>query len=273
MKKKLATLVTMWGVDLFFLSLIAIIFMIVFPVLENIKIFQTLILIFVFIGAISLWFAYIYSIVHVCKNNEFTQNKKIINLLLVLILSVFYTPIYYTRYVIKDKKWLGILKTVLYVLTFSVAIIGSLISIFNDLNTTQTAKYITSDNIVSIELTDNFNCETEDIGGYKLYCSSKFKNQSVGVFNYDFSFDTPYILEFHMNQLLKNYKAEGYIVQNEQRKGSLQKAEIVKNSSIYYVVVEVKEFDKTLKSVLIYCGNNKDVYQKYFASVNLIQNK
>lgn len=272
MKKKLTTLVTMWGVDLFFLSLIGIIFMIVFPGLENIKTFQTLILIFVFIGAGSLWFAYIYSIVHIFKNNELTQNIKITNLLLVVILSAFYTPIYYTKYVIKDKKWLGIAKTVLYTIIFIGTITFALGSSIKDAASAKPVKYITSDNVVSIELTDNFNCETENIGGYKLYCSSRFKNQAVGVFNYSFSFDTSYILEFHVNQLLKNYKAEGYIVKNEQQQGSLQKIEIFKDFSTYYIVVEVKEFNKTLKSVLVYFGDEEEAYKDIFSSVKRLQN-
>ena len=77
----------------------------------------------ILIGTICIYYSYIYCLIHVCKNKELKDEKKVKNLLLILFLSIFYIPIYYTKYVTKEKQWYGIFNSIFFILMFIIVII------------------------------------------------------------------------------------------------------------------------------------------------------
>lgn len=123
MKKKLLTFFTMGGWILLFvlgflllgLSIVAELFAVLF-----ISIFMLL------LSIIGSWISYIYCIIHAAKNVN-KSDKGVVSLILILIFGLFYLPIYYTNYVLKDKKWLGILTCVITSLLFIIFYVAALI--------------------------------------------------------------------------------------------------------------------------------------------------
>lgn len=114
MKKKLLTFFTMGGWLLLIVIGIALLFLmgLTNSGLESMSIGMSIVsLILILLGSFSSWVGYIYCIVHVCKSGKLSDNG-VVSLILILLFGIFYTPIYYTNHVLKDKKWWGILTSV-----------------------------------------------------------------------------------------------------------------------------------------------------------------
>ena len=269
MKRNLITLIVMEGVNLFFIGLLYLFGITFVPRLSEIQPLFIAMVVSLFIGIGCVWFTYIYSIVHVCKNNELSSKERTTNLILIIIFSVFYAPIYYTKYVIKDKKWWGILNCVIYSVLYLIIFGGLLIGIVYTLDEPagEMMEVVTKDNLLSVELTNNYTCKSEDMGGYELYCSNNYKAEIFGIFNYDFTYDSEYILEFHTNQLVDTYKKEGMNIVSEQTDNLIRKVEMSLDGVSYYITMEVKEFNKSLKSVLVHVGEEKEKYNKIVSSI------
>ena len=73
-------------------------------------------------GLVCYIFSLLFCIVHCIKNKELNAGKKIIKIILLLLLGLFYIPIYYTKYVMQKKKWLGIVECLVFILGFIVVL-------------------------------------------------------------------------------------------------------------------------------------------------------
>ena len=135
----------------------------------------------------------IYSLINAIKcikdNKKWSQTEKKKKIALSIILNIYYLPIFYTRHIYTDKnrKWWGILDTVLYaIFTFSTVLIF-LFNAFlvNIIIPNGQANYIVDDRKLSLVLNENFECfDGEKDDGFSFYCSNILSEETIMAFNY-----------------------------------------------------------------------------------------
>ena len=153
---------------------------------------------------------------------EVFNSKRKWRCILLILFPLFYLPIYYTKYVSKEEKYLGIILclsslvlsyfTYVYANTWMSKLLHDLYKDSVIINNHFT--YPTKDNLFSIDVSSDFRCKNSDIGDYVISCEKLGDDSFIGVYRYDI---TDYeeekiveILTFHLNQSLEYISEHGY---------------------------------------------------------------
>lgn len=270
MKDKIRNFVVMEGVDLFVaMPLLMMVVLLFFP--NNLQLVFVLMGIFI-IAYICFLYSYIWCIVHACKNKELDKNKKIVHVLLIVFLSVFYIPIYYSKYVMKNKLWYGILNCILAIICYIAMIILAVFLVFQNMTENKEVTYNSNDNFVSIKLDGDFSCKTEDIGGYNLYCFNNSLGEDVGIFNYTNRDDVDFLLDFHIKQAVDSLKKDGYklISQKKDDNYGFTKLILEKDGKRISSIVDVKFVTDQYITIVVYSGEDDDDNEDFIEIANEI---
>lgn len=151
----------------------------------EIGILMILLLLFAVVSGLVAGGVNIYTLVHVCQNKEFNNNKKIVWVALIATLGMFASPIYAFKYIFKVKNFplaviiYSVIMGFLYILYIATMVFSNFSEDF--LVSKQTGK--TKDNLVEITINDNY--EIKDVGEYDFYAIDEENNMLIGLFTYD----------------------------------------------------------------------------------------
>ena len=174
MKDLIKNIAVIFGPYLYFLG-----FIIIFLGYEKIGI------VFLIVGIICYLFARIYCIYHVVKNRTEYKDKWILHLLLLLMFSPFYIPIYYIHCIMKKNLGLGIVAAALYpILIVAMVVVLFVTGIksgdFNDYKTVTT-----KDELISLDVPKNYQCKTTLIKDASLLCTEYYDDSYLELYNYE----------------------------------------------------------------------------------------
>ena len=149
-----------------------------------------------------------------------SKNKK--RIILLLTLSIFYLPIYYTKYIYKEEKYLGyilsVISIVLTIITFNTSC-NNLRKFFTDIYKKQYAisvkyTYKSINKLFTIDVDSSFRCNEKEAGEYAVSCERLNDDSFIGIYSYDIGDDdekeVEEKLEFHVNQTLDYISEKGY---------------------------------------------------------------
>lgn len=160
-----------------------------------------------------------------CAAEEILTSDKKWRIVFLVLLSVFYLPIFYTKYISKDEKYLGYILFILTIpLTYLmiVTLNNKLLIIFNEVFRDKivlkdTIVYNSTNNLFSINIDYSFRCNSENIGDYVISCDKLADDSFIGIYSYDVSFDDEEEIkekfDFHINQTIDYIKDKGYSYQ------------------------------------------------------------
>ena len=162
-------------------------------------------------------------------SEEILKSKKKWRIILLITLSIFYLPIYYTMYVSKEEKYLGFLLFIISIpLTFITmkAINTSLYKYFysafkSPVSTNEHYIYYSKNKLFTINVDTSFRCNKEDIGDYVISCDRLVDDSFIGIYSYDVTKeDNDEIeekLDFHLEQTLDyiNENNSKYYINNK----------------------------------------------------------
>lgn len=217
-------------------------------------------------------------------SEEILQSKKKWRIIPLILLSIFYLPVYYTKYVAKEEKYLGY---ILFVITLPLTILTieacnkKLLMFLNDAfkNTVSINEhyvYYSTDNLFSIDVDASFRCKKEDIGDYVISCDRLSDDSFIGVYSYDVTKENEdeisEKLDFHISQTIdyieeNNYEyvldsKYGFIIINYNDNTVL----ITQNNYMFdnckYSLIVIKEMPKEYISY--------DEYQKMIDSITFL---
>ena len=164
--------------------------------------------------------SFIMSLYH--ASEEILNSKKKWRMIFLILLSIFYLPIYYTKYVAKEEKYLGYLLFVIAVpLTILTIMAGNkrLLVFFNNIyrnNVVINDNYVlySSNKLFSINVDKTFRCNSDDIGDYVISCDRLEDDSFIGVYSYDVTLEDEEEIEekldFHLGQTLDYIEEKGY---------------------------------------------------------------
>lgn len=153
---------------------------------------------------------------------EILSSKKKWRLVLLIFLPFFYLPIYYTKYVSKEEKYLGIILCILSIILscFTYSYFNKWMGkIFKEIYQGSVIingrfTYASSDNLFLIDISKDYRCKNSDIGDYTISCEKLDDDSFIGVYLYDITdFDDEEIVDimtFHINQSLEYISESGY---------------------------------------------------------------
>lgn len=155
-------------------------------------------------------------------SEEILQSKKKWRIIPLILLSIFYLPIYYTKYVVKEEKYLGYL---LFIITIPLAVITlnscnkRLLSFLTNAHKNYVVineHYVCHDtnNLFAIDVDASFRCNTNDIGDYVISCDRIKDDSFIGIYSYDVTLDDENDLneklDFHIEQTIDYILEKGY---------------------------------------------------------------
>ncbi len=153
---------------------------------------------------------------------EILSSNKKWRMVFLITLSIFYLPIFYTRYVSKEEKFLGyILFLIAIPLTYLtiVSVNKKLYVEFSDILSDPIVYknmviHYSKNNLFTIDIDYSFRCNRGDIGDYVVSCDKLNDDSFIGVYSYDVTFDDEEEIEekldFHVNQTIEYIKDNGY---------------------------------------------------------------
>ena len=159
----------------------------------------------------------LYSIV-----NEIINSKRKWRIIFLILFSYFYIPIYYTKYISRDEKYLGfiitILSTIISLFTFS--LLNNKIYTYltnahiNSIVINDNYIYTTLDRLFVIGVSKDFRCNNDNIGDYVISCDKLDDDSFIGIYSYNITdFDESEvlnILSFHLEQITEYINEKGY---------------------------------------------------------------
>ena len=153
---------------------------------------------------------------------EILNSKKKWRIILLILLSIFYLPIYYTKYVSKEEKYLGYILfiigiplTILAINASSNRLLKYLTRVYKNYAViNENYVQISSNNLFSINIDKTFRCNNEDIGDYVISCDRLEDDSFIGIYSYDISYDSEEDIEekisFHVNQTVEYIEEKDY---------------------------------------------------------------
>lgn len=156
------------------------------------------------------------------SSEEILKSKSKWRIILLLVLSIFYLPIYYTKYISKEEKYLGYL---LFIITVPLTILTInascnklekfLTNIYHDKYAIKASFIYNSNNdLFSIEVDSSFRCNSNDIGDYVVSCDRLRDDSFIGIYSYNISDESEEEikekLDFHINQTIDYISEKGY---------------------------------------------------------------
>ena len=154
--------------------------------------------------------------------DEILYSNKKWRVIPLILLSIFYLPIYYTKYVSKEEKYLGI---IVFVITIPLAILAinagtvKLSKVWgrafkNYVVINENYVQFASNNLFSLGVDKTFRCDNEDIGDYVISCERLEDDSFIGIYSYDVSYDSEEEitdkLDFHIGQSIDYIEENGY---------------------------------------------------------------
>lgn len=232
----------------------------------------TLLIVFIISFIFSLFFAL----------DEIMSSKKKKRLFLLILFPVFYLPIYYTKYIYQNEKYIGYMVSSLNVLLLAIFFleIKNFVSDYVVLHEKtkyvikDTSHYVDKNHEFSIEINNSYVC-SHDLGDYVISCDRDDDDSFIGIYSYtknSFSQgELDDIKRHHLEQIYENIKESNYVYDIEKVYGGITKVnyqdmsvlvkQIVKkvNGKMYCLVIikEVKEenldvfdFEKTIQNIV-----------------------
>ncbi len=156
------------------------------------------------------------------SSEEIFKSKKKWRIIPLILLSIFYLPIYYTKYVSKEEKYLGY---ILFLITIPLTILTinacnrRLLLHINNMNRNYVIidnHYVqhSTNNLFTIDVDETFRCNSEDIGDYVVSCDRLEDDSFIGIYSYDVTLEDDYEIEekldFHIKQTLDYIEEQGY---------------------------------------------------------------
>ena len=155
-------------------------------------------------------------------SEEILSSKKKWRIIPLILLSIFYLPIYYTRYVSHEEKYLGYILFIISIplLYFTIGVCNKkLYVLFNNayrsyIAVSEKYVYLSSDGLFYIDVDSSFRCDREDSGDYAVSCDRLEDDSFIGVYNYNVTNDSEEEIEekmdFHLTQTLDYIEESGY---------------------------------------------------------------
>ncbi len=153
---------------------------------------------------------------------DILNSKKKYRIIFLILLPFFYLPIYYTFYISKSEKYLGIIIGVLSVGLSYLTLTAFNERLYNYLTDAYKGNvmikedyvYTSSNDLFSINVSKNFRCSNDNIGDYVIFCDKLDDDSFIGVYSYDIKdyseSEISDILSFHLEQTLTYIKENGY---------------------------------------------------------------
>ena len=144
--------------------------------------------------------------------NEIINSKSKWRIIILILFSIFYLPIYYTKYVSKQEKYFGFILAILSIVIsfFTFKTLNNKIYLFlvdaykNTVVINENYTYTSRDNSFIISISKDFRCNSKDIGDYVISCDKLDDDSFIGIYSYDVrdysEEEISDILEFHINQ-------------------------------------------------------------------------
>ena len=154
---------------------------------------------------------------------EILNSKNKWRIILLILFSYFYLPIYYTKYVSKEEKYLGyiivVLSSVLSFFTFNAfnkKIYSFLTDAYkNNVVINDRFSYTSIDKLFTINVSKDFRCNQNNIGDYVVYCDKLDDDSFIGIYDYNVTdYDDEEIsdiLDFHLKQTEEYIKEKEYV--------------------------------------------------------------
>lgn len=217
-------------------------------------------------------------------SEEILKSKKKWRIVLLVLLSVFYLPIYYTKYVSKEEKYLGYILFIVAV-PLTVFVIDScqkrLSKYFDDAFLGKTSinenyVYKSKNNLFSIKVDSTFRCNNGDIGDYVISCDRLEDDSFIGVYSYDVSLEDEEEIkekiDFHVKQTIDYIEEKGYTYEMNTHDNTV---EILYNDNIVLITQNNYMLDDTKYSLIIMKEMPKEYinyeeYQKMIDSINFL---
>lgn len=215
---------------------------------------------------------------------EILNSKSKWRMIFLILFSIFYLPIYYTKYIAKEEKYLGYILIILSIpLTFVTikACEKKLLAYFNDVYGYYVVKkenylYYSTNNLFSINVDLSFRCNEKNIGEYAVSCDRLQDDSFIGIYSYDISYDSEEEieekLEFHVNQTIDYIKEKNYEYEINNN-GNI--VEINYNENVVLITQENYILDEAKYSLVIMKEMPRDLisyeeYQKMIDSINFL---
>ena len=218
------------------------------------------------------------------SSEEILKSKSKWRIILLLTLSIFYLPIYYTKYISKDEKYLGYL---LFAITFPLTILTINVScnklekfltnIYQNIYAIDTNfVYYSNNKLFSIEVDSSFRCNTNDIGDYVVSCDRLRDDSFIGIYSYDISDDDEdeirEKLDFHINQTIDYIKEKNY---NYQIDDANEIVEIVYDNNVVLItqknyILEDKKYSLIILKEVPEINIKYNEYQKMIDSIKFL---
>ena len=153
---------------------------------------------------------------------EILNSDKKWRIILLILLSIIYLPVYYTKYVAKEEKYLGYILLIISIpLTiFTIRAINNKLTVFltdalkKSIVVNENFVYYSSDYSFSIGVDKTFRCKNRNIGDYVISCDRLEDDSFIGIYKYDVSKDSEEDLEeklnFHIDQTISYIEEQEY---------------------------------------------------------------
>lgn len=161
-----------------------------------------------------------------CAAEEILHSKRKWRIIFLVLLSIFYLPIYYTKYVSKQEMYLGVSLPIIFivfsVLSYDESIkkVQNLVdSVYlNKVDVKEHFTYTSKNNLIKIDVDKSFRCNN-NTGDYIVSCDREEDDSFIGIYYYD---TTDYsegkirdIFDFHLEQIVEFIEDEGYDYKTE----------------------------------------------------------
>jgi len=155
-------------------------------------------------------------------SEEILNSKKKWRIILLVLFSIFYLPIYYVLNVTKTEKYLGYLLLIMSIPLTVLAYNSTYKKVSMEMAKLFKEYVVINENYVqfssnylfSINVDKTFRCNNNDIGDYVISCERLEDDSFIGIYSYDISYDdeTDILekLDFHVEQTIDYIKESGY---------------------------------------------------------------
>lgn len=229
---------------------------------------------------LSLVFFFTFIMSLFCAVSEITNSKKWYRIWFLLLIPLFYLPIYYVKYVNKDDKYLGYLLSLINIILLVVLLPKVKDKLTNyvleenrkDFALKTTFNYMDKNKLFTIDVDNTYVCNTK-LTGYALTCERSKDDSFIGIYVYqDKKFSEGKIddiKDYHLDDVLDTIKENNYeyslieldnqYLINYNDMTILFKTQLYQKDDKEYVFVIVKEcpnydenildFEKMIKSI------------------------
>ena len=209
-----------------------------------------------------------------------SKNKK--RLFLLMLFPLFYLPIYYTKYIYKNEKYLGYIVSSANVFLITMLFLGIRTFVIDYVVAQEKKNFVISDisryvdrnNEFSIEINNSYVCSHE-LGDYAISCDREEDDSFLGIYSYSkknySQGELDDIKSYHLEQIYDYIKESNYEYNIEPVYGGITKInysemsilvrDIINyhNDKMYYLIIvkEVKEenldifdYEKTIQNIV-----------------------